>query len=370
MSTSPLPPSRQGDKRPAAFSARTATELYTISYLIFFSLLGTLARLGLQALTTYPGLPVLFPSAWPNLGGSFIIGFLAGDSSLFRAHHRRHASDPEEGQEQEQDHQKYKKTIPLYIGLATGFCGSFTSFSSFIRDAVLALTNDLGPDPALSGATPRNGGFSFMALLAVIIVTVSLSLCALVAGAHFALALQPLLPSLAGHARLRKTMDSLAIVVSWGCWIAACLIAGFAPSEVWRGQVLFALVFAPVGCLARFYLSLALNGKLTPSFPVGTFTANILGTLVLAACWDVAHSGAGGIIGCQVLQGIEDGFCGCLTTVSTWVAELVGLAAKRRRDAYVYGVASVVAALAVAMAIMGGFRWSHGNLPQLLCLVR
>ena len=28
---------------------------------------------------------------------------------------------------------KHKKTIPLYIGLTTGFCGSFTSFSSFAR---------------------------------------------------------------------------------------------------------------------------------------------------------------------------------------------------------------------------------------------
>ncbi|EHA53003.1 hypothetical protein MGG_05253 [Pyricularia oryzae 70-15] len=360
MSTSPQPPSRQGDKRPAVFSARTSTELYTISYLILFSLLGTLARLGLQALTTYPGSPVLFPSVWPNLGGSFVIGFLAEDRSLFRARRQ---------EQEEQDHQKYKKTIPLYIGLATGFCGSFTSFSSFIRDVVLTLTNDLGPDPAISGPAPRNGGFSFMAFLAVIIVTVSLSLCALVAGAHFALALQPLLPSVMGSERLRKAMDLSVIILGWGCWIAACLVAGFAPSEVWRGQVLFALVFAPLGCLARFYLSLALNGKLTPSFPVGTFTVNVVGTVVLAVCWDIAHAGAGGIIGCQVLQGLEDGFCGCLTTVSTWVAELVGLAAKRRRDAYIYGATSVVAALAVGIAIMGGFRWSHDSLPELLCVI-
>jgi hypothetical protein len=39
-------------------------------------------------------------------------------------------------------HVAIKKTIPLYIGLATGFCGLFTSFSTFIRDVFLALSNE------------------------------------------------------------------------------------------------------------------------------------------------------------------------------------------------------------------------------------
>lgn len=353
-------------------SSPSVTHLYTISYLIFFALLGTLARLGLQALATYPGLPVLFASVWPNLGGSFVIGFLAEDASLFRTRGRSHTSGPEE--EEDVIDPNFKKTIPLYIGLATGFCGSFTSFSSFIRDAVLALANDLGPDPALPAPTPRNGGFSFMAFLAVIMVTVSMSLCGLVAGAHLAVALQPLLPSLMTGKKLQRAVDLSAVVLGWGCWAAACLVAAFAPSlavDVWRGQVLFALVFAPLGCLARFYLSLALNGRLTPSFFLGTFTANVSGTLVLALCWDLAHARVGGLVACQVLQGVEDGFCGCLTTVSTWVGELVVLAAKRRRNAYIYGVASVVAALGVAIIIMGSLRWSQyqDGLPQLLCTI-
>ncbi|KAJ4304250.1 hypothetical protein N0V88_001863 [Collariella sp. IMI 366227] len=54
--------------------SRFATQLYTISYLVLFSILGTLARLGLQALTTYPGTPVIFPSLWPNFAGSLIMG--------------------------------------------------------------------------------------------------------------------------------------------------------------------------------------------------------------------------------------------------------------------------------------------------------
>ena len=40
-------------------ASRFATELYVVSYLISFSIVGTLARLGLQALPAYPGGPVI-----------------------------------------------------------------------------------------------------------------------------------------------------------------------------------------------------------------------------------------------------------------------------------------------------------------------
>ncbi|KAK3302307.1 CrcB-like protein-domain-containing protein [Chaetomium strumarium] len=317
--------------------SRLLTQLYTVSYLIFFSILGTLARLGLQALTNYPGTPIGFSSIWPNFAGSLVMGFLAEDRKAQAA--------------------AVKKTIPLYIGLATGFCGSFTSFSAFIRDMFLALSNDLDNTAA------RNGGYSFLTLLAVPIVTVSLSLGALVLGAHLAIALAPLTPSL--PRRLRATLDKAAVFLGWGCWLGAVLLSIFPPPSGgghadWRGKVTFALVFAPPGCLVRFYASLKLNGRVA-AFPVGTFVVNLAGTGVLAMAWDLAHSGGAaaagqGLIGCQVLAGVQDGFCGCLTTVSTWVGELAAL---RRRHAYVYGGASVLGGFAVVVAIMGGLRWSE-----------
>jgi CrcB protein len=107
-----------------------------------------------------------------------------------------------------------------------------------------------------------------------------------------------------------------------------------------------------------------LNG-LKPSFPVGTFVVNIFGTIILAMAWDLQHAPlgslggriGGGLVGCQVLQGVMDGFCGCLTTVSTWVLELTSL---RRKHAYTYGVASVGVALAFMTIIMGSLRWTRG----------
>ena len=136
--------------------SNVATELYTISWLIFFSFLGTLARLGVEAINVYPNAPWSSPVLWANLGGSFALGFLSEDRNLFRHewtgpdstknsfHPSKIAKDTDSVRARAgTNHGKVKKTIPLYIGLATGFCGSFTSFSSFMRDVFLALTNDL-----------------------------------------------------------------------------------------------------------------------------------------------------------------------------------------------------------------------------------
>lgn len=333
--------------------SRLKVQVYTASHLILFSILGTLARLGLQALTTYPGTPLNFSSIWPNFAGSLVMGFLAEDRMLF--------CEAEPPTEPVADEDSYltstppKKTIPLYIGLATGFCGSLTSFSAFIRDAFLALSNDL-PSSTYDNPT-RNRGYSLLAVLAIPIITLSLSLSALILGKHLAHALSPVVPCL--PRLLRTSLDRLAVLLGWGCWLGAVLMSALPPTghADWRGKVTFALVFAPLGALLRYYVSLALNPKVA-AFPVGTFAVNMVGTGVLAMAWDLAHSAAaGGVVGCQVLAGVEDGFCGCLTTVSTWVSELTLL---KRRHAYVYGGTSVLSGLAVVVAVLGGLRWSGG----------
>ncbi|KAL7918324.1 CrcB-like domain-containing protein [Trichoderma austrokoningii] len=369
------------DEKAEQHVSRLATQIYTISYLVLFAIWGTLARVGLSALTIYPGEPVLFVVLWANFGGSLIMGFLSEDRMLFRDEwgtatydnllaRAKETGNGEGSSDQEEQaidllaakkaHLATKKTIPLYIGLATGFCGSFTSFSSFIKDTFLALSNQMvTPELGIPG---RNGGYSFLALLAVVIVTVSLSLSGLILGAHLAIALERFTPSIP-YPVTRKILDPLAVLLGWGCWLGAILMAIFPPHNKWRGEILFALVFAPLGCLGRFYLSIYLNGKIA-SFPLGTFTANIFGTAMLGMSWDIAHARIGGLAGCQVLQGIEDGFCGCLTTISTWVAELNSLG---RRHSYIYGFSSVGTALAVMIAVMGGLRWSDG-FSALICV--
>ena len=374
-----------------------ARELYTVSYLIFFSLLGTLARLGLQALTFYPGAPVQTGVLWANFAGSLVMGFWSEDRNLFRQEkstplmskqEEDRPSDPE-NELRDQSPVRWesnngrahmervveKKSIPLYIGLATGFCGCFTSFSSFIRDAFLALSNALpvpvshtasGPIDPLSTVS-RNSGYSFLAILAIVILTITLSLGAIYFGAHLALALQRFtlcIPSLLAL----KLVDRLMIFLAWGSWFGAIIMTVFPPDrermvkEQWRGDALFALVSAPLGCLLRFYASAQLNGRI-PSFPLGTFLVNMAGTMLESIFFDLQHAPIGKRVGCQALQGMMDGFCGCLTTVSTWVLELKGL---KPGHAYIYGTASVGVGVSLGVVIMGSLQWTDG-FHQLQC---
>ncbi len=393
--SSPEVPQKENSSPLDHRQSQLTTQIYTISYLIFFSILGTLARLGLQALTFYPGAPVQTGVLWANFGGSLIMGFLSEDRALF--YHEdwgvtytkpSKRNDEEHGNlgearprklshtaSEKKQYATLKKTIPLYIGLATGFCGSFTSFSSFIRDAFLALSNAL-PVPTFhtssgtnsSSNLPRNEGYSFMAVLAVIIVTVAICLGALQTGAHLAIALERYIPSIP-YIFARKFVDRTMVFVAWMSWLGVLFMAIWPPDrpggpvgypiwaqERWRGDALFALVFAPLGCLLRFYASLHLNGKLK-SFPLGTFTVNVLGTVLEGMFYDLQHVPLAGRIGCQVLQGAMDGFCGCLTTVSTWVSELKAL---RLRHAYVYGLVSVGSGVGLMVVIMGSLQWTHG----------
>ncbi|KAL2399466.1 Fluoride export protein 1 [Exophiala dermatitidis] len=349
---------------PAVKPSPIMSEVITVGWLIFFSLLGTLARLGVEAITLYPNSP--FPSRvlWANLGGSLFMAFLAEDRRLFRQ-----PETPPDLQAADAMHKKVKKTIPLYIGLATGFCGSFTSFSSYVRDCFLALTNALEPPSPTSpyhvdsNIASRNGGFSFLALLAIMIVHPAVSIAALQVGAQLALFLQPVTPTIPVKFA-RMVLNPLSVVLGFGCWLGAVFLAIWPPGNDihWRFRAVQPLVFAPVGCLMRFYVSKHMNA-LVPSFPLGTFTVNMLGTAVLGMAFDLQHArhvGASSANACAVLQGVMEGFCGCVTTVSTWVAEIHGL---RRRHGWIYGLTSVGAGLAMMVVIMGSMGWTVGFTP-------
>ncbi|VUC33467.1 unnamed protein product [Clonostachys rosea] len=352
--------------------SKAALQLYVHSYLIFFSIWGTLARKGMAYLTTYAGTPIIFDTIWVNFTGCLIMGFVLEDRKMFLyewgspTYHRqilmerKRQKDEQSGESSGHDSidlnaakksfLSTKRSIPLYIGLTVGFCGSFTTFSGFILDAFLALRTD------------RNGGYSFMALTGILIATVSISLSGFKAGAQLAIAFEGVMPALP-YIFMRKYLDRSAVLIGLGSWLGAVLLCIFSPHDAWRGRMLFALVLSPLGTFARFHLATCLNGR-SASFPAGTFAANVLGSIILAAAWDVEHAAVGGVVGCQVLRGVEDGFTGCLSTVSTWVTEISSL---KRKHAYFYGLASILTSLVAVILVSGSMAWSTG-IHEPLCI--
>lgn len=368
--------------------SRFLVQLYIYSYLICFSIFGVLARIGLQALTLYPGALIPNTDLWANFAGSLVIGYLREDRTLFRRHwqkaqgeHGKRADSPERlgGSSSDSGHQSADERgaaveaafrasrgqVPGYLGLTVGFCGSFTSFASICRDSFLAISNNINTDDVAnhfvtSSARSRETGYSVMAVLAVLLLEIGLSIIALKIGAHLAVLTERLVQDATVNVDFSKILNPLFALLAFGVWLGAIVLTIFGPYDAWRGKVLFSLVFAPVGCIMRFQLSVRMN-RLIAAFPLGTFTANVLGTAFLGMSYDLQHSSAASsVVGCQVLQGIEDGFCGALTTVSTWVLELDTL---RLRHAYLYGGCSILVALGCIAAIMGPLRWTEGFMP-------
>ena len=71
------------------------------------------------------------------------MGFLNEDRELFRGHAILPSRPEDSDTSWKPEEKKMKKMLPLYIGLTTGFCGCLTSFSTFLRDVFLAVSNEL-----------------------------------------------------------------------------------------------------------------------------------------------------------------------------------------------------------------------------------
>lgn len=108
------------------------------------------------------------------------------------------------------------------------------------------------------------------------------------------------------------------------------------------------LVFAGamIGAPLRYLVDRAVQSRHDSLFPWGTFTVNVLGCLVLGGL-----TGAGPALPAPLSALLGTGFCGALTTYSTFGYETLRLLERRASlPAVANVVASVVAGLGAAVA--------------------
>jgi fluoride exporter len=106
--------------------------------------------------------------------------------------------------------------------------------------------------------------------------------------------------------------------------------------------VLWVALGAAVGAPARYLTDRAFQRLLPGRFPWGTFTVNVVGSFVLGLVSVAAGPGVTALVGV--------GFCGTLTTYSTFVYETVALAERRAVAlAAVYLTGSVATGLTAAL---------------------
>ena len=101
---------------------------------------------------------------------------------------------------------------------------------------------------------------------------------------------------------------------------------------------------AAVGAPLRYLTDRGLQSRRRTAFPLGTFAVNVLGSFVLGLV-----AGAGDHLSAGMVALIGTGFCGALSTFSTFSYETLRLAQRRELAlAAGYVLASVAAGLAAA----------------------
>ncbi|KZV77188.1 hypothetical protein PENSPDRAFT_568386 [Peniophora sp. CONT] len=314
------PPSKEEVKQPAA----TVFSSYSIEVLALLapaSIFGVLARLGLLALVKYDG-DSIFTLAYPQALGCLFMGMalmLKEPLGNFYG--------------------------PLYTAFTTGFCGSLTTFSSWQLDVFNSWVN--------SGHYHRDWLRDVIDGCTKIFFTLSIAWASLAFGVHFAHGLLPYIPILRPPSKpVRYILLAMSVLM-----YAATIVTYFELSTAFRHQVTAALLFCYPGTLTRYLLSINLNPRLK-TLPLGTLAANLLGTALLG----VFHVLQGlptplSANSCSILQGLADGYCGCLTTVSTFAAEISALTIRRR---YIYGTVTIVCGQLLMLVIMGSSFWAGG----------
>ena len=108
-------------------------------------------------------------------------------------------------------------------------------------------------------------------------------------------------------------------------------------------------VGASLGALLRWWLGLALNGMF-PTIPPGTLVANLVGGYLVGLA--IAFFASYGAIAPEWRLLVITGFCGGLTTFSTFSAEIVTLL-QHGRVAWAFAGAAAHLAGSVAMTLAG-----------------
>lgn len=285
---------------------------------------GVFARIYLTELVNWDGVP-LFPSLYPQMVGTVIMGLVTSHKQLLASSY-------------------------VYPAIATGLCGSITTFSSWNSEAVSSLLQ--------SGKVIPNNGVRILGWLTTLLLGVGMSTAALTLGRHLA-TFSPWADSIAKQCsqELESTVSPSKSRLAGGIfvcmWFVLTALIAVLPYLLGRRDLVFSGVLATLGTYLRWHLS-PLNSAL-PNFKLGTFLANVAGVWLL-----------GGVVSAQqflpkrallhdLLVGMSAGFCGCLTTVSTFAVELSSLPL---RASYMYAAASIVTAQMGMILVRGTIQWT------------
>ena len=229
-----------------------------------------------------------FTSLWAQVIGTGIIGYLVVNKSNINS--------------------------AVYVSLSTGLCGSLTTFSTWNAESALVLLQ-FNESTLVTINRPDyvKGGVSGVMIL---FIGIGLPLSSFIFGNNIGMLFKaPVITS--SHYITGYVLSVLLYIISTTTIITVCVITD-------NYYILFSLLFGPIGTYLRWRLAYF---DVKNDFPIGTLLSNYIGSIVLAGCM-VARLHVNNPTVVQLINGVITGFCGCLTTVSTFINQITKLSFK------------------------------------------
>jgi CrcB protein len=117
--------------------------------------------------------------------------------------------------------------------------------------------------------------------------------------------------------------------------------------EIHLQKVIAIAIAGAIGTLARYWLGGLVQERVGGNLPLGTFTVNILGSLLFGLVWSLAEGRA--IISAEMRTVILVGFMGAFTTFSTFMFDTHSLL---RDSGWLLALGNVTASVIVGMAAL------------------
>lgn len=324
---------------------------------LFGAVLGNMARFGMTELTSYKNeYTHFYPGTclWSNFTACFVMAWCNHAAVFWRTVLTGSGKTN-------------MKQMALHSAVTAGFCGAYSTWSSFMVELIFKTIDYLN-----GGHKLPNHGYGVMEFFSVLFVQMGVSFLGYFLGRDFAylidLCFKEGSRSRIFNYRVCRILELLFAVLGIAAIIANIVLAcTLSIDSSWKTSYALAIVIGVVGSWVRFRLS-AYNGSFGISwFPSGTLMANVFACLLLPVLYILLYGYKDAATGTMIvtskvhrmaITAFSSGFCGSLSTMSSFVNELYNLEYPLQRYTY-FGV-TFLSCFIIMFVIICPYAWTRG----------
>ncbi len=324
---------------------------------LFGAVLGNMARFGMTELTSYKNeYTHFYPGTclWSNFTACFVMAWCNHAAVFWRTVLTGSGKTN-------------MKQMALHSAVTAGFCGAYSTWSSFMVELIFKTIDYLN-----GGHRLPNHGYGVMEFFSVLFVQMGVSFLGYFLGRDFAylidLCFKEGSRSRIFNYRVCRILELLFAVLGIAAIIANIVLAcTLSIDSSWKTSYALSIVIGVVGSWVRFRLS-AYNGSFGISwFPSGTLMANVFACLLLPVLYILLYGYKDAATGAMIvtskvhrmaITAFSSGFCGSLSTMSSFVNELYNLEYPLQRYTY-FGV-TFLSCFIIMFVIICPYAWTRG----------